>query len=653
MNKNIINLLEHKAYKLRYLSIISTTQAGSGHVTSCLSAADIVAALFFYAMSFDPQDSHNTNNDRFILSKGHAAPLLYAAWQQVGVLSQDDILTLRQFDSVLEGHPTPRFNKIEAATGSLGQGLSVGVGIAMSAKLDQHDFYTYVLIGDSESSEGQIWEAAQIASYYKLDNLVAILDVNRLGQTGETMQGWDVQNYQAKFKAFGWDTIIINGHDMCEIVNALDQVRKLSGKPIVIIAKTIKGYGVAMAENKNGFHGRAFTKEELPEVLQELHDKFSQAAEYKENEDLSPFDTILQKQNHSGRTERDKSVRVLRPAQDVRDFNNPNPNGFGENHKNKFTLPTPSYKQDEKIATRKVYGQALVELDDVCDNLLSLDAEVKNSTFAQILETKDAKKFIQCFIAEQNMISMAVGLTSRGKITFSSTFACFLSRAFDSLRMAAISRSPLRVCGSHAGVSIGQDGPSQMGLEDIAMFRVLPNSIILYPSDAVSTYKCVELMANYNDGISYLRTTRSDTPIIYKNSEDFKIGGCKVLYTNPQDKACIIAAGITLHEALKAYEELKKEGIKVAIIDLYCVKPIDVKTILETVGKYKKIITVEDHYLEGGLGQAVAFELRNANIQVECLAVTKLPRSGTMQELLAFEDIDARAIIRAVKKIIC
>lgn len=620
MNTNLIEFLKHKAYKLRYLSIISTTQAGSGHATSCLSAADIVAALFFHAMIFDPKDSHNPNNDRFILSKGHAAPLLYAAWEQCGVLSEKDLLTLRQFDSVLEGHPTPRFDKIEAATGSLGQGLSIGVGIAMSAKLDERDFYTYVLVGDAESCEGQIWEAAELASYYKLDNVIAILDVNRLGQTGETVEGWDVQRHEAKFKAFGWDTIIVDGHNMQEIVNALDYFRNLKNdKPKIIIAKTIKGYGIATAENKNGFHGRAFTKEELPEVLKELHTKFQDAAESKGNkwEPKIPKSSHIKKQN-----------------------------------KNKYNLPKPTYKKDEKLATRKAYGQALAELDNICDSLLSLDAEVKNSTFAQTLETKDAKKFIQCFVAEQNMISMAVGLTTQNKITFSSTFACFLSRAFDQLRMAAISRSPLRVCGSHAGVSIGQDGPSQMGLEDIAMFRTLMDSVILYPCDAVSTYKCVGLMANYNDGISYLRTTRSDTPIIYENNEEFNIGGCKILQQSAEDKVCIIAAGITLHQALKAYDALKKENILVAVIDLYCVKPIDIKTILETINKYKKVITVEDHYLQGGLGQAVTYELRNKDIQIECLAVTELPRSGTQDELLNFEDIDAKAIIKAVKKII-
>jgi transketolase len=636
MNKNIIKLLEYKAFKLRYLSIISTSQAGSGHVTSCLSAADIVAALFFDVMIFDPQDSQNPNNDRFILSKGHAAPLLYAAWEQCGVLSENDLLTLRQIDSVLEGHPTPRFHKIEAATGSLGQGLSVGVGIAMSAKLAQRDFYTYVLIGDAESCEGQIWEAAELAAYYKLDNLIAILDVNRLGQTGETIEGWDVNRHEAKFKAFGWDTIIINGHHMQEIVGALDEMKKLSGRPKIIIAKTIKGYGVANAENKNGFHGRAFKEEELPDVFAQLHDKFKQDAE-------SPECTWKPKIPKKIKPDDELSEDLIKGVHSI-------PAKF--NSLKKFVLPIPTYKKDEKLATRKAYGQALAALDDICDNFLSLDAEVKNSTFAQTLETKDTKKFIQCFVAEQNMISMAVGLTSRGKITFSSTFACFLSRAYDQLRMAAISRSPLRVCGSHCGVSIGQDGPSQMGLEDIAIFRALPDSIILYPCDAVSTYQCVELMANYNDGISYLRTTRPDTPIIYNNNEKFKLGGCKILQQSAEDKVCIIAAGITLYEALKAYNILKKENILTTVIDLYCIKPIDFKTILEATKNHKKIITVEDHYLQGGLGQAVTYELRNEDIQIECLAVTKLPRSGKEEELMSYEEIDAKAIVVAVKKII-
>ena len=619
MTSSLKKYLEYKAFKLRYESIISTTQAGSGHPTSALSAADLIAVLFFYTMHYDPKDPKNSNNDRFILSKGHAAPVLYAAWQQVGVISEKTLLTLRKFDSVLEGHPTTRFKYIEAATGSLGQGLSIGTGIALSAKIDKRDFYTYVLMGDSEVAEGQVWEAAEIASYYKLDNLIAIIDVNNLGQSGQTMSDYNLEDYVKKFKAFGWHTIKVDGHNILKIAQAFDKAKKNKKKPTIIIAKTIKGYGIKSVEGKNGYHGKIFKKSDLAKILKELYTRFPEAAEYDENYKWKP---LVPTNNHKNLPE-------------------------------KFKLKNCNFKIGDEIATRKVYGEALAALAQVCPQLLSLDAEVKNSTFAELLEEKDSNKFIQCFIAEQNMISMAVGLTTRQKITFSSTFASFLSRAFDQLRMAAISKSALRVCGSHCGVSIGQDGPSQMGLEDIAMFRTLPDSIIFYPCDAVSTYKLVEQMANYHEGISYLRTTRPQTKVIYNNDEKFIIGGCKIIKQSKADKACIIAAGITLHEALKAYDSLKKENIFISIIDLYCVKPLDFKTLLKLAQKSNnKIITVEDHYLEGGLGQTVVYELRNHNIEIECLAVTKLPRSGEPEELMDYEDISSRAIINKVKKII-
>lgn len=425
MKPELKNFLLYKSYKLRYLSIISTTEAGSGHPTSCLSAADLVAALFFYAMHYDPKNPRDLNNDKFVLSKGHAAPLLYAAWQQAGFLSEQDLLSLRKIDSVLEGHPTPRFQGTLAAIGSLGQGLSYGCGMALSAKLDKKSFYTYVLLGDSEIAEGQNWEAAEIAAFYKLDNLIAILDVNRLGQSGQTMEGWDVENYSKKFEAFGWTTIIIDGHDIEQIVSALDKARNEKGnKPIIIIAKTIKGFGIASVENKNGFHGVAFAKDKLQNVLHELKQRFPESAQYNDNYKWEPKlpDLVKSKKSEA-----------------------------------KFILPKPEFEQSQKLATRKAYGQALVALDKICPNLLVLDAEVKNSTYAQLLDEKDSKKFIQCFIAEQNMISMAVGLYTQEKITFSSTFSAFLSRAFDQIRMAAISQASLRICGSHCGVSIGQD----------------------------------------------------------------------------------------------------------------------------------------------------------------------------------------------------
>lgn len=617
MHKELVDFLEHKAFNLRRLSIISTTQAGSGHPTSALSAADIVSVLFFDTMNYDPSNPDNTNNDRFILSKGHAAPILYAAWQQVGVLKEKDLLTLRQMNSILEGHPTRRFNRVEAATGSLGQGLSIGAGIALSSKLDRREFYTYVLMGDSEISEGQIWEAAQIASFYNLNNLVAILDCNGLGQTAQTMDSIDT--YAKKFEAFGWHVSIINGHDIPEIARALQDSKKNKTKPSIIIAKTIKGYGIASIEGKNGYHGKVFTKEELSSILDELNKRFYKAYQYDGHYKWEP--------------------KV--------------PKYEEESKVNKFNLPKSNYAIGSMVATRHVYGEALANLSKVCPELLSLDAEVKNSTFAEILENEDPKKFIQCFIAEQNMISMAVGLYSRGKIPFASTFASFLTRAFDQLRMAAIDRAALRICGSHAGVSIGQDGPSQMGLEDVAMFAALPNSIILYPCDAVSCYYAVELMANYKEGISYLRTTRSQTPVIYSNDQKFQIGKCSVLKQSNKDIACIIAAGITLHEAIKAYDQLKCEGINISIIDLYSIKPFDVDTVIEVARKSNnRIITVEDHYLQGGIGQIVSYELRNHNFNITTLAVSKLSMSGTPDELLAYEGIDYKSIVQKVKNVI-
>ena len=615
---NVQAFLEHSAYNMRVSTLKMTTQAGSGHPTSALSAADLVAALFFYAMHFDPQNPQNPNNDRFILSKGHASPILYAVWKELGVLSEQDLMTYRQFDSCLEGHPTPHFTRSEAATGSLGQGLSIGVGMALSARIDQRDFYTYVMLGDSEVAEGSIWEAAELASFYKLDHLIAILDCNRLGQTTETMEGHDVGIFVERFAAFGWHTLVVNGHDIHDIVIAFDEAKKMCDKPIIIIAKTLKGFGVEKAENKNGFHGKAFSKEELPLILQNMQERFSDAAK-KTNYAWEPQLPIQKNKKNDGKE------------------------GL------KFNIPT--FESDKKISTRKAYGLALAELGACMAEVVSLDAEVKNSTYAEFFAEKFPDRFIQSFIAEQNMIGMAVGLAARGKVPFASTFAVFFTRAFDQIRMAAIGRAPLRLVGSHAGVSIGQDGPSQMGLEDIAMMRTIPHSVVLYPCDAVSTVKLVELMANRSTGISYLRTTRAETPQLYDANEIFEIGGCKILKQSDHDVACIIAAGITLFEALKAYEQLQKEGIAIAIIDLYSIKPLDSETLLSVAQKAgKNIITVEDHYREGGLGEAVVYALHNQDVQIKCLAVDKLPRSGKPEELLAYEGIDAAAIIKSVQK---
>lgn len=614
-------LLENKAYALRVGSLKASTAAGSGHPTSSLSSADLVAALFFYAMRYDPRDFTNPNSDRFILSKGHASPLLYAAWREVGIISEEELLTYRQFSSALEGHPTFRFSHTEAATGSLGIGLSIGLGMALAARLNNFDYRTYVLMGDSEIAEGSVWEAAELAAKNKTDKLIALVDVNALGQSTKAMHEHHMDRYAEKFHAFGWKTIVIDGHDMHQIIAALDKAHENTGQPTVILARTIKGHGVASVEGRQGYHGRVFSKEETPALLDEMRERFALEAAFVPETAWQPTLPLSKPLSF------DAGV-VLE-------------------------MPQPTYKIGQMEATRKAYGLALRELGKRSKAVVALDAEVKNSTYAELFEEKYPERFIQCYIAEQNMVSMAVGLALREFIPFASTFAAFFSRAFDQVRMAAIGSSNIRLVGSHAGVSIGQDGPSQMGLEDIALMRALPGSVVLYPSDAVSTYKLVEQMANHFQGISYLRTTRGQTPVIYQNTESFPIGGCKVLHQSESDEVCIIAAGITLHEAQVAWYRLQNEGIAVRVIDLYSIKPLDEKTVIAcALACGKKVITVEDHYLQGGLGQAVTYAVRNHGVTLECLAVTQLPRSGTPEELLAWAGIDANAIADAVKKMV-
>lgn len=613
--------LEHKAFMLRVESILMTSIAGSGHPSSCLSAADLMAALFFHALCFDPHNFKNPDNDRFILSKGHAAPLLYAALKEIGLITDQELYTYRNLSSSLEGHPTPRCSYVEAATGSLGMGLSVGVGIALTALLDKRDFHTYVLLGDSELSEGSVWEACEVAVHYKLANLVGIVDCNRLGQTGPSLHGYHLERWSNKFEAFGWSTIIIDGHDMNAIMHALDKARSENERPTMILAKTIKGYGAARIENKEGFHGKVFAQKDASEIIEEMEKRFPEESRYTDN----------------------GTWKACVPENQVREL---------DSCVGASVMP-PLYQKDQEIATRQAYGEALVDLGRACSLVVSLDAEVKNSTYAQTFEEVFPSRFYQCFVAEQNMVSMGVGMNSRGKIPFISTFGSFFTRAFDQLRMAAISNSALRCVGSHAGISIGEDGPSQMALEDIAMMSTLPGSAILYPSDAVGTHRLLEQMLEYNQGISYLRTTRGATPVIYDVNDEFVIGGCKVVRSSERDQACIIAAGITLFEALKAYKQLALEGISVSIIDLYSIKPLDRATIVATAqSSGSKIITVEDHYIYGGIGHHVCAALCNEDIVINCLAVKKLARSGSTQELMAWAEIDAQAITKAVKIIL-
>lgn len=593
---------------IRYWILKSTTAAGSGHPTSSLSATDLMAGLMFGGtFHFDVKNPANPNNDRLIFSKGHASPLFYALWAAAGAISEQELMTLRKFGSRLEGHPVMTFPYTEAATGSLGQGLSVGLGMALNAKyLDKLSYRTYVLLGDSEMAEGQIWEAIQLAAHYKLDNLIGVLDVNRLGQRGETMYGHKVLEYDKRLKAFGWQTMVIDGHKLPQILSAFKKAAKAKGKPVMIIAKTLKGKGVKFIENKDGWHGKALKPDELEKVLKGL-----------------------------GKV--DTTVRGTIPLPKIA---KPTilPDGKA--------TPMPL---DKPIATRKAYGYALTRLANKYP-ILALDAETSNSTYADIFQKAYPKRFFEMYIAEQNMVSAAVGFARRGKVPFISTFAAFFTRAFDQIRMSQYSQSNIKFVGSHSGVSIGEDGPSQMGLEDMAMFRSVLNCIVLYPSDAVSCDKLVEEMTKHK-GLAFLRTTRAETPVIYNQNEQFPIGGSKTLRQSPNDRVTVVTAGITVHEALKAYDELKKQGINIRVIDLYSIKPIDVPILQKAAKETKAIITVEDHYPQGGLGEAVLSALRHAKAHVVKLAVTKMPKSGKPMELLDYENISTKVIVGEIKKL--
>jgi len=605
-----MNDLEGLAKLIRYYCLVATTEAGSGHPTSSLSAADLMTGLLFGgAFRFDLNDPRHPNNDRLIFSKGHASPLFYALWAAAGAVTEQELLSLRKFGSPLEGHPTPAFRYTEAATGSLGQGLSVGAGMALNAKfLDKLPYRTYVLLGDSEMAEGSIWEAMEIAAHYQLNNLIAVLDVNRLGQRGETMYGHDLSVYRERAAAFGWETIVIDGHHLPQIMTAFEQATRSSSKPVMIIAKTLKGKGVSFIEDKNGWHGKPLKKDELARALQEL----------------GPLD------------------RGLRGSIPLPDKTAPTAT------KPRMAQPV-SYAPARPDSTRHAYGAALERLYPQYPEMVVLDAEVSNSTYAEIFKSNYPDRFFEMFIAEQNMAGMALGLAVRGRVPFVSTFAAFLTRAADQVRMSQYSNANIKFCGSHAGVSIGEDGSSQMGLEDIALFRAVLGSVVLYPSDAVAAEKLVEEMAKHR-GICYMRTTRMETPILYRNDEAFRIGGSKILRSNKKDKAAVVAAGITLHEALKAYEELKKEGIFIRVIDLYSVKPVDVATLRQAAADTGLIITVEDHFSEGGIADAVRTALSKRPVPVHALAVRALPKSGKPAELLDHEGISWKAIVEAVKQ---
>ena len=607
------DVLKQKANNLRIHSIVSTSEAGSGHPTTCLSAADIVSALFFRAMRYDPTDAHNPNNDRFILSKGHAAPVLYAAWAEAGIISVENQLTLRRIDSDLEGHPTPRLEWVDVATGSLGQGLSIGVGMALNGKyLDRSDYRVYVLMGDGEAAEGSVWEAVAVAAHYNLNNLIGIVDVNGMGQSEPTMYAFDIDSYCRRFEAFGWQAIGIDGHNFDEILSALDKAKSTEDRPTMIVAKTLKGRGVSSLENKAGWHGKALPKgEPLDTALKEL----------------GPLST-----NGNFQIGAVPATTVTQPQMKE--------------------MAPPEYQLDEEAATRSGYGSGLAKLGDANPLIVAVDGDVKNSTYAEQFMQEHGDRYFEMFIAEQNLVGAGIGLAKCGKVPFVSTFAAFFTRACDHIRMSAISQTNIKYVGSHCGVSVGEDGPSQMGLEDLAMFRALPGSVVLYPSDAVATERLVAQAAAHQ-GIVYIRTSRPPTPTIYTNAEVFPIGGSKVLRSSDNDQVTVIAAGITLHEVLKAYETLKADGISIRVIDLYSVKPIDAKTVLEAAATTNNtLVTVEDHYPEGGLNDAVMDAAAPEGIKVHKLAVNGLPRSGKADELLEAHGISAAAIVRKVKEIL-
>jgi transketolase len=607
-----IDELRVRAARLREHSLRATAEAGSGHPTTCLSAADLVAALFFEVLRYNPRDPGSIACDRFVLSKGHAAPLLYAAWAEAGAFPVERLLTLRQIDSELEGHPTPRFAGTVAATGSLGQGLSVGFGVAWNAKRDRTGQRVYVLLGDGEMAEGSVWEAVALAAHYKLDNLVAIIDVNGWGQSQRTMLDRDHRAYADRLSAFGWNATPIDGHDMAAILEAYREAARTSGRPTAIVARTEKGRGVPFLADKD-WHGKAVKKgEDLDRAAAEV---------WSGVESVSVSEVSA------------RVIELAPPPKTAR-------------------MGPPAYRSEDSIATREAYGNALARLGKVNPLVVVLDSDTKNSTYAERFARAYPERYIEGFIAEQNMVGAAVGLSASGKIPFASSFACFLTRAFDHIRMAAISHANLKLAGSHCGVSIGEDGPSQMGLEDIAMMRAIPDSTVLYPADGVATEHMVELMAA-SPGIHYLRLTRPKTPILYRNDEEFAAGGSKVLRSSPSDRITVVGAGVTVFEALEAYDRLRERGILIRVIDAYSIKPIDAAAIVAA-GRAtgNRILTVEDHYFDGGLGDAVLNAVAATGIAITKLAVREIPRSGKPEQLLHTFGIDAAAIEAQVEALV-
>ena len=610
-----LEYLRELGQQLRVDSVRASAAAGSGHPTSSMSAADLMAVLVARHLHYDVAAPDDPNNDHVIFSKGHASPLLYALLKAMGAISDEELLSFRRFGSRLEGHPAPVLPWVDVATGSLGQGLPAGVGIALAGRrLDRLGYRVWVLCGDSEMAEGSMWEAFEHAGHEGLDNLTAIVDVNRLGQRGETMHGWDLASYVERARALGWHAVAIDGHDVAAIDGALAEAAATPGRPTVVIARTVKGKGVAAVENVNGAHGKP------------LADPEAAIAE------LGGVRTL--------------PVDVAKPASAEAPFR------FESGD-----LQLPAWDVGDEVATRKAYGEALAALGHARGDVVALDGEVNNSTYAEIFAKAHPERYFEMYIAEQQMLAAAVGLQARGWRPFVSTFAAFLTRAFDFIRMAAVSRARLCLCGSHAGVSIGEDGPSQMGLEDIAMLRAVHGSAVLQPCDANQAARLVAAMADH-PGIAYLRTLRGATPVIYGPGERFEIGGSRVLRSSDADGLVIVASGVTVHEALTAADRLAGDGIAARVIDAYSIKPLDGATLRAAVDATPDgagpVITVEDHWAEGGLGDAVAAALADADRppRVVPLAVRDMPGSGTPAELLAAAGIDADAIVSCARQLV-
>lgn len=603
---------------LRIDSIRSTDASGSGHPTSCCSAAEIMSTLFFNVMRYKVDQPRDASNDRFVLSKGHAAPILYAAWAEAGLFPTENLLNLRKMDDDLEGHPTPRLNFVDVATGSLGQGLSCAAGMAYTGKyFDKADYRVYCLIGDGESAEGSIWEAMAFCSTYKLDNIVAIYDINRLGQSQPTSLEHDLETYKKRAEGFGWNTYIVDGHDVEALCKAFYEASTVKGQPTCILAKTYKGKGCPGVEDLDNWHGKPLGGQS-DAALKAINDQ------------------IVNKGPHG--------LKPPSPSKQVP------PNNISNI---KLSEP-PSYQMGQQLATRLAYGSAIVKIGKNNSHVVAMDGDTKNSTFAQKFKDAFPDRFIECFIAEQNLVGVGIGCGTRNRtVPFISTFAAFFTRAFDQIRMGAISQTNANFVGSHAGISIGEDGPSQMALEDLAMFRSIPGSTVFYPSDAVSCERAVELAANAS-GVCFIRTSRPNVPVIYDNSEPFQIGKAKVVRKSDNDKVTVIGCCVTLVEAMKAADELAGNGINIRIIDPFTVKPMDAATIISNAkATGGKILTVEDHYPWGGLGDAVCSAVsEEKNITVKKLAVQEVPRSGKCAELLQRYGISSCCIVKAVEQML-